>query len=248
MIKMQHWIVTRFNLGLYRVKRTLPDWFDKRIEIFGNYTVPSIQSQTIRNFRWLILIDADTPKKHGNKIADIITKSNLPVDIFPLKLQDGWQAKTYGERTSCEIEYKEVRNFIRDQSTAAIQTRLDNDDMLMPRAIQTIQENSPSVKSRYSIDFINGYLWDKQKNKMYSINHKEGTPFISLYQKCDKTFRFIYDSIHSKMYKNTPIVIKPDPIWCMVIHDHNCSNTLFDWMNPNEIQQDYILRKIGIIK
>lgn len=65
----EHYIITRFNLPVFRPKlggEEMPSACDEkylvyRFELFEKYCVPSIKNQTCQNFKWLILMDSRTP-------------------------------------------------------------------------------------------------------------------------------------------------------------------------------------------
>src|SRR5208282_1904259 len=56
-----HVLLTRFNVRLSSPE-TPPsdDWIAHRLDLFQRYCVPSVASQTVQDFRWIVLIDSRT--------------------------------------------------------------------------------------------------------------------------------------------------------------------------------------------
>lgn len=69
----RHFIITRFNLNLYkRDKNSRPTrtdrWLEHRFEVFERYCLPSVAAQTNKRFTWLCLFDAATPERYRGRI------------------------------------------------------------------------------------------------------------------------------------------------------------------------------------
>jgi hypothetical protein len=70
----QHFILTRFNIKLWSKDKNgqstqTEEWLKQRFDLFETYCLPSIQKQTQKNFKWIVLFDADTPAFYKEKIA-----------------------------------------------------------------------------------------------------------------------------------------------------------------------------------
>jgi len=67
MAEFRHYILTRFNTGLYRRTEGLtvsPDeWMEHRLRLFTSLTLPSIRGQSCQDFTWLVLMDRRTPER-----------------------------------------------------------------------------------------------------------------------------------------------------------------------------------------
>lgn len=239
MEKLKHYIVTRFNLGLYRVNRDPDKWFAERMTIFREITLPSMRRQTNQRFTWALLIDRDTPKNHHDQLWECFAENALfgfNFNLVYIDLQKSWHPKKYGERWSCAIDYSNFINSVTKESKIIVQTRFDNDDALMPEGIERIQ--SLFVKSRqpYCIDFPNGYVMDSVNKKTYEASHPYGTPFISFYQLANRLkFKCVYDLIHYKLSTSFRKITGNDRIWIMNIHGSNVSNRMFPWLIEKEI-------------
>lgn len=61
-----HYLLTRFNLALWQEDKNgqaidREEWIRKRLKLFETYCLPSVAGQTWQEFRWILLVDADTP-------------------------------------------------------------------------------------------------------------------------------------------------------------------------------------------
>jgi hypothetical protein len=240
MIKIKHWIVIRFNLGLYKTGKNPEEWFEKRIKIFREFTIPSLRRQSYRDFTIAVLYDESTPKHH-------IAKFDFPdknIVLVPIKISETWKPKNYGERASIDINYSPFVDMIRHDSKIIIQTRLDNDDALMPCAIEKIRENIEARSDSYLIDFEDGYIIDYQEKKAFEAHHYLGSPFVSLVQTSSPKIKSIYSLIHKRMTLVYHTKGCPGRIWIMNIHGNNCSNRMFDWMVKDSVDYDELIREI----
>jgi len=239
---MRHYIVTRFNLGLYRTGGRDPKaWFNERFRLFSTVTMPSLLAQTCQNFTLIILIDADTPFDHRFFLSSLLSWNaarQYQIRFVHIKLADSWRPKRYGERWSCVIDYSPFLDAVRDESKAVLQTRLDNDDALLPDAVERIQANIPNVKESCCVDFLRGYAIDTVNKKAYYAEHPAGTPFISLYQRSSPKMWSIYDLTHQKLATKFPCIQRKERLWVMNIHDSNVSNRLFPWLIESECPYD----------
>lgn len=232
MVKRKHWIITRFNYGLYkkRTPQAADEWMRKRIPLFERYTVESMFNQTVKNFEWLILIDNATNRKHVLVIEKIVR--GLPARI---ELVDGEKfiGKRYGEHTSVGGELSAtIRKIICGESKVSIQTRLDNDDAYAPRTVEILQRRIETLKPRVAIEFKHGYIYDRCADVAYEAEHPNGSPWVSILVNND-TGETVYDGVHQKYRESLQITNYRS--WMMVIHGGNVSNKVIDLMHPQPV-------------
>lgn len=75
----EHYIITRFNLPVFKPKvdgAEVPSACDEnylnyRFGLFERYCLPSIKNQSCQNFKWLILMDARTPDKFKKRLETL---------------------------------------------------------------------------------------------------------------------------------------------------------------------------------
>lgn len=245
MTKMKHWLITRFNLGLYRLNKDPDSWFWQRVAIFKKITAPSLARQTSKNFVLMVLIDAETPQTHIDTIQSVLSHSNFESVIIKIALPYDWHPKKYGERQATLIDYRPILEHMAPLSKYVVQTRLDNDDALLPDAIAIIQRAVVSVKQSYAIDSSKGFAIDTINEKAYAIKHKAGgTPFISLVQAIGKKTRTIYEVIHQRLYAQYEVIDVATPFWVMNVHGGNVSNRIFEEMVCGEIDYYKMIKSI----
>lgn len=84
---IRHFILTRFNLRLWtKDKKQQPtrtsEWLEKRFQLFETFCLPSIKSQSVKNFKWIVLFDESTPAAPCSATAvtsaSIATKAPTP--------------------------------------------------------------------------------------------------------------------------------------------------------------------------
>lgn len=66
-----HVLMTRFNLatpGRESAIRNRPGWLAQRFDLFERYCLPSVAAQTVRDFKWIIYFDKDTPEDFRARI------------------------------------------------------------------------------------------------------------------------------------------------------------------------------------
>lgn len=68
-----HYLLTRFNLALWQEDKNgqtidRGEWIRKRLKLFETYCLPSVAGQTCQEFRWILLVDADTPANLRERI------------------------------------------------------------------------------------------------------------------------------------------------------------------------------------
>src|SRR4051812_22439143 len=71
----RHYIITRYNLDINGRPDLAPNsqcleasWLEDRLQLFRSICVPSVASQTSKNFTWLILIHPKTPAEYVGRV------------------------------------------------------------------------------------------------------------------------------------------------------------------------------------
>jgi len=124
MAEFKHYILTRFNAGLYRRAAELPvspqEWMEHRLRLFTTLTLPSIMGQSCQEFTWHVLMDKRTPERDIRTLENVgYPKMRL---IYPAPGKLLWlQDIPFGEYD-------------------LITSRIDNDDAFHRDTVQTIQE------------------------------------------------------------------------------------------------------------
>jgi hypothetical protein len=218
---LKHFIVTRFHYSpnLKEVdEATTHDFLGRsrlgpkgyvlhRIQLFNQFTKPSILGQTCQDFEWLIL---------GNPNVDVP------------------KAKFFGENcasplpTTMTTAYMGYIQEVTKEDELVLMTRLDNDDILMPTYVEHMQQ---AAKLPGLYEFL-GYRLDLRNKRFYedTVHHAECTsPFTTL-ASISGNLQNVYACNHTWMWNRYPLTILESREWVQVIHKSNwvlnkCSTT-----------------------
>ncbi len=199
-----HALLTRFNVGLYSdnpYNVANPDeWMRHRMELFRE-TVRSVQEQTVPPDGWIIEIDKNTPDNFWIEI----------IEAAPLAFVD--------KQRPSEVMWKPRTKWL-------ITTRLDNDDLILPHFIGSIQSEFRGVEE--VIDF-DGSKLDPATGRTIEANRNSPSPFISLIepwslQTPPKTV--LYQGGHARIGKKYPVRTIDRKGWIQVCHGKNVINSM----------------------
>ena len=222
-----HVINTCFNLDYNSydyIPRDLyknPEWLEGRFVLFEKYCLPSMMSQTDKNFLWLINVHKDTPEEYKQKFREY---QNLCPQL----------RITYATTT---IDYSNnLRNFVRNDAPKKeylVTTRLDSDDALACDYIENIHKHLYKGLG-YFIDFNYGYIYDAE-NKLVHHTKFRRNPFVSRVEKTVE-LRTVHMAPHDKINQAGFVLTIKDkrhPMWAQVIHGTNMINKV-----DGDLQQD----------
>jgi hypothetical protein len=174
--------------------------------------VPSIAAQTVKSFRWVLLIDGDSPEWFEQRLAEAAEASGVPVSIA---------------RISGYLGEENLRAAVAQYATSAhlITTRIDNDDVAACDLIESVQarfEPRPLV-----IDFPDGAQY--QGGAFYRI-HYALNAFISYVEPSEDAVTVLRDQ-HPLMGKYAPVVTvrTRHAMWVQNVHGGNVANSVSGW-------------------
>jgi len=194
---MKHYIIIRFNYPKDYIH------IKDRIDLFNQLTYPSLINQTEKNFKVLIIGHPDIKLPHLNH-AFLDFKQHSAVKDFDIN---------------------PVKQFIfadLGSEKRLITSRLDNDDILLPDYVKTIQKLAAGSDLNQLIE-TKGYFFDIRTQKLYISNRysKDVTsPFSSLSER-SVNFNTVFRAKHSSMGKYYPVLFSKIFGWIQVIHKHN---------------------------
>jgi hypothetical protein len=208
MKKFTHLILTRYNVGLYTdnpYNIEDPDkWMAERFDLFRK-TYNSVENQTSLSFRWVIFYDDKTPKKFIERLRLFF---ELPhVRFVPFSKFDEIKSFNYG-------------------SEFILTTRLDNDDLISPNFIDSVQ--SEFCEKEGVID-TKGTQLDSETGKSYTVERRyPNSPFITLVERFDTKLKTVFHKTHSDLHKDYDWnkYIKGEPLYTQVIHSSNVANKI----------------------
>lgn len=231
--KFRHFILTRFNIGIYNsdiidrsgrsVRESADEWMEHRLKIFDSVCLPSIQAQTSQDFTWLVAFDQATPNSLREKIRAYQLSYPNFVPVF-----GQWQEKKGALWGLFFNPF--IASLVGGDIDYLITTRVDNDDALNVRYIETIQEMFCGQKFSI-INFPSGYCY--HFGTVYSYKHYR-SPFLTLIEKIDRSgdapaFHSVMSKMHTDFddYSHGGKYFDFEPMWLQYIHARNVSNTVF---------------------
>lgn len=209
MIK-SHYLITRFNLQHKKWrsvdKNGIPiltdEWMQHRFALFDKYTVPSVLKQTVQDFLWIVLFDYYTSERWMSRIH------SYGKIFMPLYLTENWLD-----------EFQKLLSVLANDWVAT--TRLDNDDAIDPKFMETIQGNL--VTKRCFLNIPNG--WIKYPYELPEPTDHRANPFMTYIEPATES-RSIYFLPHGRnMRDHAPIIqISTKRLWTQIIHERNYVN------------------------
>lgn len=253
---MNHFILTRFNVRLYpkdkKGNNTLtPEWLEHRFQLFERYTLPSLSAQTCKDFKWIVLIDRETPQAYKERLEGCVERCpNL--HIIRVRSDKGYLS-TQVFREVIQRDMKEVygENFKDGQ---VLTTWMDNDDSLAIDFVERVQQEAAklSVKRPTFIVFHYGLQYFTQRE--VAVRHRfKNNHFISLIEviQSDDLPKTVFGyGNHWYVYSFDEqcdihqVANKDKAAWIEVVHNRNVANDILPrmfWYRP--ISDTHLLEK-----
>ena len=226
---LRHYLITRFNVkqknwnkdknnSLLTVNE---DWLKERFILFETYCLPSVQSQTCKNFKWLIYFDIDTPQHYKDKIE-------CHRKLFPNLSPKFISGMEYLIESIKKDIIDSLDNKINDINNVVITSRLDNDDCLHEDFIKIIQKliKSQSIMKGV-IDIPNGFCLQVKPKPVLSRTIQFSNAFITYVEPCNSNAALL--TVMSKphpqwAYSVKTYFIEKKRLWMQIIHQKNVVN------------------------
>lgn len=199
-----HFLLTRFNIRYPGQAAACEGWLRHRLGYFEQVCVPSVRSQTSQAFRWIVLLDAQSPPwLHG-------AISRLADGLFEPVWIDGFftpprAAKLVTERSSADW---------------LITSRLDNDDAIARDYIEAVQ--ACFTRQIGFINFPSGLQLTDTGELFHRVD--PSNPFVSLIERRDDS-QGVYHIRHDHALAFGKVrQVKSRPMWLQMIHDRNAGN------------------------
>ena len=213
MPKISHYIITRFNLRaeLNSPRAISEEWLNHRFDLFEKFCLPTVKSQTVLNFDWLLLFDSETPRSIRLRLERACEFDR----IKPIFLPPG----------TPDVGRKAVMASMGECPEILITTRLDNDDGLAKTYVETVQSHC-QVAVPTVFDFTNGYVW--QDGRVYR-DRQPRSAFATLVEPLRGDVNTPYSTIYRGSHRESHnlgrlIEISKEPSWLQVVHGGNLEN------------------------
>ncbi len=221
----KHFIITRFNLkqeGWNTNKNDkailTEEWHENRFKLFIDFCFSSVNSQTNKNFEWLVFFDTNTPQKYKDIIASLELKMG---NFIPVFVDD------------MSYFLPSIKSYIaKNKEKYVITSRLDNDDCISKFYVEEIQKRFDN-QDFLALDFVDGYTIQTHPDVKIGKRFDQYNPFISLIEKNinPKSVWFLRHS-HWKREKNIE-QIRGVRTWTSIIHQENKVNEFFGYGDVN---------------
>lgn len=203
---MKHFLITRVAVN---PKQELLDSWKLRDKIFHEYTLPSVQSQTNKNFEWLLLIDSEFDK-------EVIKKYK---QYWTVLTTNKWI-----QRQQTTINYI---NSVAYNEDYIITTRFDSDDIILPKFIDTIQDFylQPYFPNKQLLSLCTWVEMDYITKDKFIYEKKYSNPFISLIEIPSQWIKTVNEYPHWEMEHiyNIEYIITNNPMWIRILHWYNAA-------------------------
>lgn len=220
-----HFIITRFNLKQsiwekdkmgYNVNNN--DWLENRYALFETYCFSSMIHQTLKNFKWLVYFDTNTPLIYKEKNKSLQLKLPNFTPIYVSSFLD------FEKELPNDIE-----QYCSEQCDFILTTRLDNDDCFHKQAVHVIQQHFKPI-DKAIIDLKNGLVLKVFEDHKLALK-KETTsgPFITLIERYTSSNKplTVYNREHLQWIGTATFIdVTMDYYWLQIIHKRNISNIL----------------------
>lgn len=253
---MNHFILTRFNVRLYpkdkKGNNTLtPEWLEHRFQLFERYTLPSLSAQTCKDFKWIVLIDRETPQAYKERLEGCVERCpNL--HIIRVRSDKGYlSTQVFREVIQRDMKEAHGENF---KDGKVLTTWMDNDDALAIDFVDRVQQEAAklSVKRPSFIVFHYGLQYFTQRE--VAVRHRfKNNHFISLIEviQSDDLPKTVFGyGNHWYVYSFDEqcdihqVANKDKAAWIEVVHNRNVANDILPrmfWYRP--ISDTHLLEK-----
>ena len=167
----EHFLLTAFNLDFNLKPRDLilgEKYLEKRFDLFENICLPSVASQSCKNFKWLVFFDSETPTKFKERIKKLQQQQNFIAVYAQSPVSEAIWQNTIQEHLAQDTQF-------------VITSNLDNDDAVSKNFIALVQ-NSFSSQDFEFINFPFGYLL--REDGLF-LREYLSSPFLSLIERAD---------------------------------------------------------------
>jgi hypothetical protein len=212
-----HFVLTRFNVrSRYYSGDPGDEWLRHRLALFVRYTVPSFSAQTVRNFRWLVLIDSESPQWFRDELAILGRGLFETVDIF-----GAFNASAAAQVVAARLTAPFV-----------LTTRVDNDDAVSRDFIEEIQKAWSPLDQKRFINLVNGA--QLSSGRVYRRPYTQN-PFVTLSEPVTKAeLATVFVRRHYEVDQHAPVINlgSDHPLWLQVVHGGNVLTELVGLRMP----------------
>ncbi|GAB3993051.1 hypothetical protein GCM10029992_03700 [Glycomyces albus] len=183
-----HVLSTRLGIGVYDQA-----WFDYRLTLFENITVPSIRAQTESGFRWLIVVDEQMPHAARKRLAAVVDTVQQ-VEVLEVEFKKDFRRAVV----------RRSREMAADAGVDRIlSSRIDDDDAihtgLFARIHQEARECIESDDPEYAVFAPTlGCMWLPSERRGYTRYHDSHSIALTVMEPAERS-RSVYAWPHREI-------------------------------------------------
>lgn len=214
-VDFRHVLMTRFNLatpGRESDLRNRPGWLQRRFELFERYCLPSVAAQTLKNFRWVIYFDENTPVDFRTRIEAARTVAPFTPYFTGLFPASGWPRSLHELMPEAE------------RTPWLLTSRLDNDDALARDYVARLHAALArlDIPERMTFNFTEGFVLSN--GRLYAHRH-DSNAFASWLEPFAPDALTAMGIRHMHFADHGPVAqIDGRGAWLQVVHEENVSN------------------------
>lgn len=216
-MKTAQFLLTRFNPAVSYASEDIgidPAWLSHRFELFEKICLPSVASQSERNYHWILLVSDRTPPKFMARLmADLALVSSPSAILFVREYSEQFFNSAILSRLERAVD-------------RVVSTRLDNDDAIARDYMARVREEAGHLPKNG--DFVINFRQGCQvaNNGIFPRNARLN-PFLSVVSSPRK-LRTAFATHHGKMDSVGTVIDKTggNANWIQVIHPRNALNRL----------------------
>lgn len=206
---IDHVLLTRFNLpsaGVESLVRAKEGWLRDRQALFERYCLPSVASQSNKNFHWVIYFDTQSPQWLKDRIAEL-SAGGLFTPIFR-------------DEVPHDVLVADLRRVTGARGQIILTTNLDNDDGLAEDFVERLQQ-SVRNQEQTALYIVHGLI--QQDGRVY-LRRDPVNAFCSVKESW-RSPDTCWSEWHTKLGEKMAVQeILDGPGWLQVIHTGNVSN------------------------
>ncbi len=225
-----HLLLTKFNIlttaeygpAARRLEKT---WLERRLREFDTFCLPSVRSQTCKDFRWIVFCDAQSPEWFKVRMA---TYSDVLAPLYVSTMTNATMGQVLRE-----AGYTDRRTLIT--------TRIDNDDAISSDFIATVQDQFEDQ----DFQFINFPWGVRACEGALFTGYWRSNPFMSLIERPTvggEPFKCVYFKQHHLVKKSESIRNIRRPVsWLRSMHASNTVQTQVGLPRLNDRSDRFVI-------
>lgn len=231
------------------------EWYEKRIETFKKYCVPSLRNQTNKDFiHWICF----RPEEKDNKLTKELGKY---LDSLNYKYIFTFHGQPFRDDKKSDLSLlKRLRGSIEDikkyieGKDYVLFSVLDSDDMYRDDYIEIVQKEP--YKYKKAMIAVKGFALNTFTGQLADWNHPSCPPYytiffpVEVFLNAEKHLEYYYPFVsHEDTLKVFECENLPEYMYCCTMHSGNISTAWFNQCRGREYfydnQKQIILKKFG---